>query len=333
MATLGDNQASWKYYASQLDPDGKAARIIDVLTKQNDIIDDMYVIPGNKEYGLQTTKLAGTPTVAIRGVNQTIQASVGAFDQLKVEAALFTALGLVDKELVDAAEDPAGFRVNHNKTYIGAMGDKVGTELFYGSIADNAQSFNGLSHFYNATATADYGNYVVKAGGIDTDNRSLWLIDWGEDSVCGFYPKNTQVGLQHTDFGVDLIKMADGGHWPAYRDLWEWRTGIAVRDHRKIVRVCNIDKSALATIGSGSDTSADLLNLMIEAIGLIPKISPNARFYCGRSIKTALAKKAIGKTNAFLTMEEMANKQITPSFLGVPIRLCEALDTDEALIS
>ena len=333
MPTLGETKATWKDYASQQDPDGKAARIIDILAEQNDILDDMFVIPGNKEYGLQTTQLASDPTVTIRGINEGATGTKGTFKQLIANAALFTALGQVDKELVEAAEDKAGFRANYNKPFIGAMGKKLADELFYGAIANNAQSFNGLTQIYNATTTADYGSFVFKAGGSGTDNRSIWLIDWGEDSVCGFYPKNTTVGLQHKDYGEQLIKLDDGTSWPAYQDLWEWRAGIAVRNYKKVARICNIDASALATIGSGSDTSADILNLMIDAIESIPNLSANARFYCGRKVRTAFVKKAIGKSNVFLTMQELANNRVVPSFLGVPIRLCEALDVDESLVS
>lgn len=334
MSTVGGDKVTWKDYASQQDPDGKAARIIDILAQQNDIIDDMFVIPGNKEYGLQTSQLASEPTVTIRGINQGITATKAAFKQIRAEAALFTALGQVDKELVDAAEDKAGFRANQNKPYIGAMGKRLAEELFYGAIADDAQSFNGLAHFYSSTTAENFGNYVFNAGGEGDDNRSLWLIDWDEDACCGFYPKNTQVGLQHTPFdSVKLITLEDGSRWPCYEDLWEWRSGIAVRNYKKVVRVANIDASALASIGTATDTSADLLNLMIDAIETIPNLSPRARFYCDRKVKAAFTKKAIGKANAFLTMTELANKKITPSFLGVPIRLCEALNTDEAAIA
>jgi hypothetical protein len=327
------DRVTWKDYASQQDPDGRAAKVIDILAEENDIIEDMYVVPGNREYGLQTTQLATNPVVSIRGVNQGIGSDKATHKQLKVEAALFTTLGMVDKELVDAADDKAGFRANQNRPHIGAMGNKIADELFYGVKTEDAQSFNGLAHFYKATTTPDFGNYVFKAGGTGSTNRSLWLIDWGEESCCGFYPKNTEVGLSHKDYGEELVKLDDGTYWPAYRDLWEWRTGIAVRNYKKIVRCGNIDRIALASIGSGSDTSADLLNIMIDMIESVPKLSPRARFYCDRKVKAAFTKKAINKANAFLTMMELANKKITPAFLGVPLRLCDALDTDEAAIS
>lgn len=326
-------RVTWKDYASQQDPDGRAAKVIDILAEENDIIDDMFVVPGNKEYGLQTTQLASNPVVSIRGVNQGIQATKATHKQLKVEAALFTALGMVDKELVDAADDKPGFRANQNRPYIGAMGNRLADELFYGVKTEDAQSFNGLVHFYDSTSRADFGNYVFKAGGTGSTNRSLWLIDWGEDSCCGLYPKNTEVGLSHKDYGEELVKLDDGSYWPAYRDLWEWRAGIAIRNYKKVVRCANIDRIALSTIGQETDTSPDLLNLMIDMITSVPKISPRARFYGDRKILAAFTKKAIGKANAFLTMTELANKKVTPSFLGVPIRLCDALDTDEAAIS
>lgn len=332
-ATIGDEAVTWKDYASQLDPDGSCATVIDVLQEQNDIIQDMPVVAGNKEYGILTTQNAADPVVSIRGVNEGIDPTKGAFKQLSVNAALFTALLTIDKELLEAANDKAVFRANMNKPFIGAMGKKLAEQLFYGSMGDNAQSFNGLTHFYNATTTADFGDYVLKAGGSGTDNRSLWLIDWGQENIHGFFPKNSIAGLDHTAFDVTIQETADGKKIPVYQDLWEWRAGIVVRNYKKVVRIANIDASTLATIGTGSDTSPDLMNLMIEAMGAIPNLSPNARFYCGRKVRTALYKQINNKSNALITPMDIANKPPIPSFMGVPIRLCEVLDTDEAVVS
>jgi hypothetical protein len=332
MATLNDDKWSWKDYASQQDPDGMAARVIDIMSEENAIIEDMFVVPGNKDYGLLTSQNAAEPTVSIRGVNGTVTGTKGAFKQLEVSCALFTALGQIDKELYNAATDKNGFRANANKPFFNAMPKKIAYELFYGNKATDAQSFNGLAQFYNATTTADYGEYVALGGGTSTDNRSLWLIDWGEDYCCGTYPKNTVAGLQHTPYGETLVDMTDGSKWPALQDLWEWRVGIAVRDYRRVYRIANISKAALATIGTSSDTSADLFNLMIDAITWVNP-SNRARFYGDRHIMAAFTKQAFNKGNSLVTMDELYGKKRVPSFLGVPIRRCDALDTDESLVS
>ncbi|MBP2635051.1 MAG: hypothetical protein H6Q72_958 [Firmicutes bacterium] len=332
MATLNETMWSWKDYASQQDPDGMAARVIDIMSEENAIVEDMYVMPGNKDYGLLTSQNATEPTVSIRGVNGTVTGTKGAFKQLEAHCALFTALGQIDKELYNAATDKNGFRANANKPFFNAMPKRIANELFYGSKANDAQSFDGLSQFYKSTTTDEFGEYVALAGGTGTDNRSIWLIDWGEDSCCGTYPKNTVAGLQHTPYPETLVDMPDGSKWPALQDLWEWRVGVAVRDYRKVYRIANISKAALKSINTTNDTAPNLFDLMIDALTWVNP-SPRARFYGDRNIMSAFTKQAFNKSNNLVSMEEIYGKKRVPSFMGVPIRRCDALDTDESLVS
>lgn len=337
MATVGGSFLGWADYCKQIGADGKIMNIIDTISAENAIIEDMYVVPGNTDTGLRTTVSASEPTVALRGMVDGYTISNGADKQLDVTAGTFSTLGAIPESLVKLAADPGTFRVNHNKKHIAALGKRVAQEFFYGNLTSNPNGFNGLCQFYSASTATDYGTYVLKTGaGGGGDNTSLWLIDWGPDNVCAFSPKNTQAGIQHrgNDKPTDE-KQSDGTVLPVYYDFFDWYMGIAVRDFRKIVRISNIDVSDLATANAATDSAPRLLNYMIEAKNLIPNLSSNAVFYGNRNVLTAFDKMLISSThsNMHLSQVELVNGKKATAFFGIPIRLCEAILNNESAVA
>ena len=71
---------------------------------------------------------------------------------------------------------------------------------------------------------------------------SMWLVKWGPGGVFGIYPKGTQAGLVHRDYGEELCLAPDGvGELPMYRDWFEMNGGIALENWQNVVRIANID--------------------------------------------------------------------------------------------
>jgi len=104
---------------------------------------------------------------------------------------------------------------------------------------------------------------------------------------------------------------------------------LVVADWRYVVRICNIDVSNLIS-GSGA---ADLVNLMIEASERIPSLRMGkAAWYCNRTVRTALRKQIIAKSNVNLTWDSVAGKRVL-AFDEIPIRRCDAILSTEAAIS
>jgi hypothetical protein len=142
-------------------------------------------------------------------------------------------------------------------------------------------------------------------------------------------------GLQHEDMGVQTETDTNGGKRVVYQTRYLWKVGLSVRDWRHVVRIANIDVSNLLTIGSGSDTSADLINDMIDA--LYSKMENNAGgkmvFYCDRVVHTALVKKAAAKSNVNLTFANFGGEGPILSFHGVPVRRVDALLATESQVT
>jgi hypothetical protein len=120
----------------------------------------------------------------------------------------------------------------------------------------------------------------------------------------------------------------------AYRDHWQWKCGIALRDWRYVVRIANIDISDLVA----KTSAADLVELMIKAIHRLPGDNPFGMgkpvFYMNRSTYQMLDIQRRGDVIAGggLTYDSVDGKMVA-SFRGIPVRKCDALTETEATIS
>ncbi|KKM68864.1 hypothetical protein LCGC14_1456570, partial [marine sediment metagenome] len=171
--------------------------------------------------------------------------------------------------------------------------------------------------------------------GTGTDNGSIWLVIWGDNTCHGIIPKGSTAGLQMTDKGqVTLEDASDGsnsGRMEAYRTHYRWDAGLTVRDWRFIVRICNIDKSNRTADAS---SGPDLADLMFQAIDIVPNLSlGRPAFYMDRTMRGFLRRQIPAAVAlSTLTMENVGGKMLT-SFQGVPVRRVDALAADEARIT
>ena len=194
------------------------------------------------------------------------------------------------------------------------------------------EEFTGLSVRYSSLSAANAQNIVV-GGGAGSDNSSMWLICWGEQTVCGIFPKGSQAGLYHEDLGLQTIETSAGiagTRLRAYQDHFKWKCGVSVKDWRYAVRICNIDISALVAKSS----AADLIDLMIKAIHRIPNLNMGVPcFYANRTIIQMLdIQRRDDVASAGMRYEEVDGRLI-PHFRGIPIKKCDSLTEAEATVS
>src|SRR5271167_2005129 len=104
-SVLSVNQLTLLDHARRVDPDGKIARIVELLARVNHVMDDMAMIEGNTQTGHVTTMRTGLPAIAWRSVNVGVQPSKSTTKQIAVTAGILEGLGKVDEELVELASD------------------------------------------------------------------------------------------------------------------------------------------------------------------------------------------------------------------------------------
>lgn len=329
MATLAANSFTLTDWAKQLDPDGRPARVINLLSQTNEILTDMIVIEGNLPTGHQSTQLTGLPTAAFRLLNQGVAESKDINMQIVDSAGMLEAWSKVDKDLAALNGSTEQYRMNRAKTFIDAMNQTMASTVFYGNTALNPERFLGLSPRFGLLSAGSGAN-IIDALGTGSDNLSIWLVTWDEMCCHGFFPKGQAdgAGLFHEDLGLETVYDANNQPFRAYRDHYQWKIGLAVPDWRYVVRIANVDVSNLIALSS----NADLINLMIRALGKTPSSTYGKPvFYMNSVAYTMLKILALNKSNAALAIVPAAN-QFELRFFNVPIRRCDALLTTEARV-
>lgn len=328
MATIGQNDLTLLDWAKRLDPDGKTADIAEILGQTNAILEDMSWIEGNLPTGHRTTVRTGLPQAAWRKLNQGVPKSKSRTAQIDEAVGMLEAYSEVDVDLAKLNGNTAAFRLSESVAFIEGISQQMAETLFYGNNIGGAQ-FVGLAPRYATAVAADAetAQNVIHAGGTGSDNTSVWLCVWGPQTVHGIFPKGSMAGLQHRDLGEDTVQDADGNQFQAYRDHYQWKAGIALKDWRYVVRIANIDVSDLA-----GGTPPDLITLMIKALHRIPNIrAGRACFYANRTVSQYLDIQAVNKSNVLLQMNQFDGQYIT-SFRGIPIKTVDRLIDAEAQV-
>jgi len=263
---------------------------------------------------------------------QGVQPTKSTTAQITDTTGMLEAYAEVDKALADLNGNTAEFRLTEDSAHIEGMSQEMADTLFYGNEGTEPEAFTGLSPRYNSLS-ADNGENIINGGSSDTDNASIWLVVWGPNTVHGIIPKGSKAGLQITDKGQVTFENADGngGRMEGYRTHYRWDCGLTLRDWRYVVRIANIERSAvLATAASGPILS----DLMFEALERIPNMSiGRAVWYMDRSMLTKLRQQhSSGVKNSTLAFQNLGGTMIT-AFHEVPIKRTDALSGNEALVA
>lgn len=334
MAGVGGSLLTLGDAAKRHDPSGKTAKVVELLEQVNDVVSDVPWLEGNLPTGHRTTVRTGLPAPTWRLLNKGVAATKSTTAQIDEGVGRMEIRTQIDKAIAELNGDLNAFRMSEARPSVEGMAQEFAQTLFYGNTSLAPEEFHGLAIRYSSLSANNAQN-IVNAESADTDNSSIWLICWGEQTVHGIYPKGSKAGLDHEDLGLCDAFDSSNNRFRAYMDRWEWVCGIALRDWRFAVRIANID---ISNLGSGT-SAADLQKLMIKAIHRIPGGYAGLRmgkpvFYMNRSCFQALD---IQRRDDVIQGGGLtyANADGVPvaSFRGVPVRVCDALVENESLVS
>lgn len=333
MATL-----SGKYtlldVAKTLDPNGSTAAVAELLSQENEMLMDMPWFEGNLPTGHRITTRTGLPDVIFRKLNGGVPPSKATTAQLDEACGILEARSEIDKDLAMLNGNTGAFRLLQAKAFIEAMNQRMQQTVLYGSTETTPEAFLGLAPRFgyaptNSTAAPNKVN-VIDAGGTGSNNTSIWLVGWGANTVHGIYPKGSQAGLIHNDLGEGDAFDASQNRFRAFMDQYQWKCGIALHDWRYVVRIANVDVTALTkNAASGSDL-IDLMTQALEKIHSLSGVTP--AFYVNRTIRSFLRRQNVNKVaSGTLMYDEVAGKPAL-RFGEVPVRRVDALGIAEARI-
>ncbi len=350
MAGLNSTVFSLVDAVKRLTPNGGVETdIAELLMQSNEMLLDMMWKEGNLATGHRLTMRTGLPTGTWRKFNQGVTATKSTTVQVDETCGMYEQKGSIDKDLAMLNGGTAQFRLTENVAHIEAMNNDMATAMFY-SDASVPEKFIGLAPRYSSLSAGNAQN-ILSAGGSGSDNTSVWLLGWGEQGLYGIFPKGSKGGLQHTPVqdgsGDGCIEVDDGtGTGATYRafvDRYQWKAGLAIKNWQYAVRIANIDVSDLigATGTQASTAATQLLKLMARSIDRIPSpAGVKLAFYMNRTAFSILKLQALDKSQNALSIEDallqfgdftVKSKQL--SFLGIPIRRCDAINLAETVVS
>lgn len=327
MAVKGTTALTLADWGKRIDSGGKVDTIIELLSQSNPILQDMPFVEGNLPTGHKTTVRSGLPTATWRLLNYGVQPSKSTTVQVTDSVGMLETYAEVDKSLADLNGNTSEFRLSEDRAFLEAMNQQMAQTLFYGDSSVNPQQFMGLSSRYSDLSAGNKQN-IIDAGGTGTDNTSIWLVVWGENTVHGIFPKGQKAGLQMEDKGQQTLEDANGGKYEGYRTHYKWDNGLSLRDWRYVVRIANIDVSDL----SDPTAAANIAKLMVKALHRIPNRGMGRPvFYMNRTAGQALDTQASEKSALAISVKETEGEWWT-AFRGVPIRETDALLETEARV-
>jgi hypothetical protein len=333
MATLSTNALTLADWAKRIDPDGKVPIIAELLSQTNEILTDAVFKEGNLPTGHRLTIRTGLPAVYWRSINQGVPSSKSTTAQVDESCGMLEAYARIDQDEADLNGNTAAFRMSEDSAFLEAMNQQQAATMFYGNPATDPRQYLGLAPRYGTISGAGNATNIIDAGGTSSNNASIWLVVWGDETVFCPFPKGSKAGLIHDDDGVLTIYDSNNNPYKAYQTHYQWKNGLAVKDWRYVVRIANINTANLVA----NTGAADLIALMARALDRIPSLGKGrASFYMNRTIHSILRLQALQKSNYALTIEQGLNQfgmsNSWTSFDGVPLRRVDQLLNTEARV-
>ena len=245
MATLSTSNLTLADWAKRSDPDGRVPIVAELLSQTNEILDDCVFKEGNLPTGERVIIRTGLPSVYFRALNQGIPGSKSTTAQVDEACAILEARSEVDKDLAMLNGNTAQFRLSEDTAFLEAMNQTQAETMFYGNPGTDPKKFLGLAPRYG-DLSADNAVNILDAGGSGSDNASVYLVVWGDNTVYCPFPKGSKAGLTHEDLGEQTVYNSDGTRLQAFATRYQWKNGLVVKVQILLPYFANLKLSIFA---------------------------------------------------------------------------------------
>ena len=152
-ATIGATALTYADWAKRMDDGYKVARIIELLSQTNEILEDMLVVEGNLPTGHKTTIRTGLPQATWRLLNLGVPSAKSTTAQITDTCGNLETYSVIDKDIADLNGNTAEFRLSEVKAFLEGMSQQVAATLIYGNQFINPERFTGLAARYSTKTT------------------------------------------------------------------------------------------------------------------------------------------------------------------------------------
>lgn len=312
--------------AKRLDPDGKLATIAEVLNvATGEILTEAPWLPSNDVWVNKTVRRFDIPTASRRRLNKGVARGSSKTTEVMDVIEMLGVFAEYDKDYITSFPDAGRQRLIESKAFIEGMGQALVSDILY---CDSNVETDGMHGFMPRLNAID-SEFVIDAGG-SGGTASILVVGWGEDTVFLTYPKNMQnLGIEHQAFDEMILPEYDsagaytGREYVGYKDYYQVKCGLVVKDQRCIGRVANIEASGTSNIFDE--------NLLIDLLSEV-KITPMTRIYMNQTLMAQGRKRLNDKNNVHWSPEQGLAGLPFMSFDGIPVRKIDKrilLNTEE----
>jgi len=319
---------------------GALQSIVEVLLTTEEWMQDAVWVQANQPMSHITTQRTSVPKGTWRSINEGVSPEASSTNQITEGIGILEAYSRVDVLLAKLSGNVNEFRSGEDKAFIQGLAQELSKVMFtadndgdtvtiYGDTQLDVARFNGLP-----ARLDDAGLFnVYDAGAItNTDDTSIYIVQWGKDKVHMTYPKGSPtMGIVHDNLGEQTINVMTTVATPllmqALVSHFKVNAGLVVRDDRCIRRISSLRTEIGATYSFGCST-ATVHHKLIEALNALPYQGEGARIYCNNNTKTQMDIFAVDKTNVLYTINDWGGRPTT-MFRGVPVRRVDAIGSRE----
>jgi hypothetical protein len=335
MATNNALAVSWSDLKNSLNPDGSAAQIIPILELSCPVVKSSVVMQGNMTNGNQTNQQATKGTASKRTYNSGVAKSKKTDIPVVDLCSMFEANVEIDLRLLEKYPNQAGYMTGQENAAIAAMTEDFENDFFYGDQKASILSIDGLATRLNklSSVKTNKGYQIVSAGG-STNLTSLYLAGWGQGGASLFYPQGSQAGIDRIVTPRQRVTDGDGNPYYAYCSNVNWQVGLAVENYRMLGRIANIDTVALASFGSGTDTSPKLLDFVVTVKNRLQyKNGYKFAWYCNEATYGVLERMARDKAGYQLSIRDVMGGAPELYLNGWQVFMSDKITSAEAVVS
>lgn len=346
MATIGNTALTLADMLKGRKGDGSFdSEIVDLVVQENSMLDDIPFVEANDGTAHRTTIRTGIPEPTWVGFYEGVQPVKGSKTQVKDVAGKMKAMLEIDADLYDNSPVDGQAQIIADELGGIAEGMKAAMSqaLIYGKLNDEPRAFNGLAKYYSVCGAAsasfddkDAAHYVFNGAKASAPSqsmlRSIYLVGWSPRTITGFYPQGAKsAGLDRGKFDRAWSVDADGGRLEVYRQVLSWQMGLSVRDYRYAGRIANLEADAMLN-SSGQPDYIELIHRLATRVKNGGSVKRG--FYMSplvwEFVQTLFYRRTQGNAIQYADIEQ---RKSVPVLLGVPVRICDAMETNEAFVN
>lgn len=351
MATLGNTYLGLADIYKGQTKTGQVADIINMLRQTNTMLEDAVARECNEGKSHKHTVLSGLPAVTWGKLYQGIPNSKAQRTQVTDVTGFVEGRSTVDARLAEVEPNLAAFRLQEAQSFLEAMSQEMQRAVIYENSDSSPEKITGFAPRFSSLS-AETGSQIVDAGGTGSDNTSVWFVTWGTDAAQLLYPKGSSAGIMREDHGKQRVLDSNGDAYYALEETFRWHNGVAVRDWRKVVRIANIDVSALIADPNNIDGSNNsLYHYMRKAYYKVHGIRTldngangvgngmdgnfgmgRTAVYCNTDVLEALDATQTTDSQVQLRPREVEGKEVL-TYRGLPLRQVDQIINNEARVT